>query len=133
MTRAEAKAAGLKYYDGKECPHGHGTLRFVRNWDCCECERVKDALRGERRRIEAAQKSIPRRLQSDPSFNPPQKLSKEAIYSRSRARGTEKAVRGDGRHDHVKAGAIAILNSFLEVPDFLARCEENIQAARSGR
>ena len=63
---------------------------------------------------------------------PRKQISKEAIQSRSRARGTEKAVLGDGRHEYLRVEAAALLDSFLAVPDFLARCEERIQAVRAG-
>jgi hypothetical protein len=44
MTRAEAKAQGLKrYFTGKPCPHGHISERHVSSMGClaCNAERVK--------------------------------------------------------------------------------------------
>ena len=38
ITRAEAKAQGLKtYYTGKPCKHGHDSDRFVSNNGCRAC------------------------------------------------------------------------------------------------
>lgn len=44
ITRAEAKAAGLKrYYTGEPCKHGHAGERQVSNHTCCECQIEKSA------------------------------------------------------------------------------------------
>jgi HNH endonuclease len=41
VTRAEAKAAGLKFYfTGKECSRGHVAQRRVGNYQCSQCEPV---------------------------------------------------------------------------------------------
>src|SRR5580693_1074062 len=38
ISRAEAKAAGLKrYFTGKPCPHGHVEERKVSTWGCMKC------------------------------------------------------------------------------------------------
>jgi len=38
VTRAQAKAWGLpRYFTGKECPHGHFTVRRTINSACCIC------------------------------------------------------------------------------------------------
>jgi hypothetical protein len=38
ISRAEAKAAGLKrYFTGLPCPNGHIAARFVRQGNCTEC------------------------------------------------------------------------------------------------
>jgi 5-methylcytosine-specific restriction endonuclease McrA len=38
ITRAEAKAAGLRFYrTGKECKHGHSSERLTDNGACTEC------------------------------------------------------------------------------------------------
>ncbi len=42
ITRAEAKARGLKrYFTGKACPRGHLAERFVSSPICLECARSK--------------------------------------------------------------------------------------------
>ena len=41
--RKSAKELGLKYYEGRECLHGHGTTRSVANGDCVVCRRVAKA------------------------------------------------------------------------------------------
>ena len=42
ITRAEAKAQGLKrYFTGKPCKHGHIDTRAVSNGSCRECDRLK--------------------------------------------------------------------------------------------
>lgn len=43
VTRAQAKAAGLKrYFTGKPCKHGHITERYIAG-RCVECLRIRDA------------------------------------------------------------------------------------------
>lgn len=37
MTRAEAKAAGLKRYTGRRCYQRHDGERFTASNDCCRC------------------------------------------------------------------------------------------------
>jgi hypothetical protein len=58
----------------------------------------------------------------------------KAQLRKSAENGIAKSARthGDGRHEHIVAEAHAILDSFCEVPDFEARCEARIQAARAG-
>jgi hypothetical protein len=45
-TRAEARASGEKrYFNGKACPQGHITYRFVSSGSCCQCvEERRDRL-----------------------------------------------------------------------------------------
>lgn len=38
--RAKALARGAKTYRGKPCMRGHGSLRFVANGNCVECNRL---------------------------------------------------------------------------------------------
>ena len=46
VSRAEAKAAGLKrYFTGEPCKHGHVAERFVSNWDCAQCLHVRIVTR----------------------------------------------------------------------------------------
>jgi 5-methylcytosine-specific restriction endonuclease McrA len=43
ITRAEAKAAGLKrYFNGKACPQGHVAERRVDAANCLECEKLRE-------------------------------------------------------------------------------------------
>lgn len=37
MDRKEALSKGEKVYQGKDCPDGHGGLRYVSNFGCIEC------------------------------------------------------------------------------------------------
>ena len=56
ISRAEAKALGLKhYFTGKACPKGHVSKRTTHNTSCAECqreirERIRRKLRGHRQR-----------------------------------------------------------------------------------
>lgn len=44
ISRRDAKAAGLKFYfDGKPCPHGHISKKFVANYNCHACRQRVDA------------------------------------------------------------------------------------------
>jgi hypothetical protein len=58
LTRAEARAAGLKRYNGKPCKHGHSGERYVGNNDCVECSAARAlayaALHREQARERAA-------------------------------------------------------------------------------
>lgn len=48
VTRAEAKASGQKrFYTGEPCEHGHLGERYVSDWRCCECARLKDTHRSQ--------------------------------------------------------------------------------------
>ena len=50
VTRAEARAAGLKYYfTGKPCPRGHVDTRLVKG-GCVPCDRERSAKNYLRRR-----------------------------------------------------------------------------------
>ena len=41
VTRAEAKAAGLKrYFTGKPCPKGHISERWIASYSCDTCQRI---------------------------------------------------------------------------------------------
>lgn len=54
MTRAEAKAAGLKrYFTGKPCKHGHIAERIMSDMSCLECRNIVSAT-PERRAASAA-------------------------------------------------------------------------------
>jgi hypothetical protein len=51
VTRAEAMAAGLKrYFTGECCKRSHVAERFVCDYVCVECSRIKDASPQERER-----------------------------------------------------------------------------------
>lgn len=39
--RAKARARGDKTYHGQPCQLGHGTLRFVANGNCAECNKLR--------------------------------------------------------------------------------------------
>ena len=49
--RKSAKKLGLKYYEGRECLHGHGATRSVANGDCVVCRRVAKAKAAMQKRI----------------------------------------------------------------------------------
>jgi hypothetical protein len=49
--RKLAKELGLKYYEGRECLHGHGATRSVANGDCVVCRRIAKAKAGMQKRI----------------------------------------------------------------------------------
>jgi hypothetical protein len=51
ITRAEAKALGLKrYFTGEPCKHGHVCERLVHKWECLECYRKRQCERRARER-----------------------------------------------------------------------------------
>lgn len=51
MTRAEAKAAGVKrYFTGKPCKHGHVAERLVSSFECLDCSRANCAADYEKYR-----------------------------------------------------------------------------------
>lgn len=59
MTREDAIHFGLLRYDAdKPCCFGHEPIRYASNKACCECRRLRDALKYERRKAarEAAAK-----------------------------------------------------------------------------
>lgn len=41
MTREEAKAAGLKRYQGQSCVRGHDGTRFTSSGECVACKRER--------------------------------------------------------------------------------------------
>lgn len=45
MTRAEAKAAGARFYVGKPCPRGHASPRVTATKHCRDCDRERDRRR----------------------------------------------------------------------------------------
>lgn len=46
ITRAEAKARGLKrYFNGLNCPHGHTTERMVSSGGCVSCKKQRALCR----------------------------------------------------------------------------------------
>lgn len=75
ITRAEAKAQGLKrYYTGKPCPHGHVGERYVSSRNCltCHCARNLTHVRKWRaahpeRSREIVRKSGRKRYAEDPN------------------------------------------------------------------
>ena len=48
IGRPDALRRGLKRYEGKPCPLGHGVRRYVINSECVECSRLRTSLRPER-------------------------------------------------------------------------------------
>lgn len=57
-ARIEAARLGQLHYEGRECVHGHGVLRYVISGACVACAkdkskksyvRIRDRLRSERR------------------------------------------------------------------------------------
>ncbi len=135
MTRDEAKLAGLKRYNsGAPCPQGHEPVFWTNNYSCVECARIREREKYRARRraagLSAAEKGAPpivRGHAETASLNMPSSHLRQA-----RSNGTKAAAsHGDGRHEHIRAEAHALLNSFCAVPDFLARAEERIAAARA--
>jgi len=53
--RIEAAKARELYYEGKPCPNGHGTTRYVANGLCVPCcrDRVREQARRKRAFIKA--------------------------------------------------------------------------------
>lgn len=134
MTREEARLAGLKRYNsGKPCPKGHEPIFSVNNYGCCECQRIRDAARYAKQRAELGNAPVRNGARNPIADRPKKQMAKEAIENRSRARGVQKAkTHGDGRTETEAAAAASFMNSYLVVPDFLARAEARIQAARAG-
>lgn len=50
--RKNAKALGLKYYEGRECQYGHGTRRAVRHGECVTCRYISKGKAKKRKRTE---------------------------------------------------------------------------------
>lgn len=94
VTRAQAKAAGLKrYFTGKPCPHGHIAQRITNNGSCWPCADARTkALRPEwaarnREKLNAKNREY-RRLK--PGYNQAYYLkNRDAIRERQRARVAE--------------------------------------------
>jgi hypothetical protein len=125
MTREEARLAGLtRYNSGKPCRYGHEPIYSVHNYSCCECKRVREIARYAEKRA-GQQPTPPRAKTASPNMTP-------SHLRQAAAKGSKKAAsHGDGRHEHIVAEANAIL-ALPPNPDFIARAEARIQAARAG-
>ena len=54
--RNAATLAGERFYNGKDCPHGHGNLRYTSSAQCVECKRLGKRY-GTKRKGECVVKS----------------------------------------------------------------------------
>jgi hypothetical protein len=73
--RKTAKDLGLKYYEGRECLHGHGTKRDVAHGECVACRSEAKAKAAKRKREERG----PVRLGRKPTVVGPPKPVKSKI------------------------------------------------------
>ena len=53
-ARSAATLAGERFYMGKACPHGHGTLRYTVSAQCVECKRTGKRYDSRRKGIATA-------------------------------------------------------------------------------
>lgn len=122
MTRDEARAAGVKRFTaGGKCIHGHAPDWYVRTGACVACLRRNQATTKKRKALGLA--AVPK-VTKDSS-----RAAFQAIMKSAQKNGIEKArVTRDQRREHDAGEAAAILS--LSVPDFEARAEARIMAAR---
>lgn len=70
ITRAEAKAQGLKrYFTGKPCKHGHTTFRQVVNGTCITCDIQHPCRKSEKRKLINKEKRRLGIIKQDPLKN----------------------------------------------------------------
>lgn len=88
ITRAEAKALGLKrYFTGAPCKLGHVTEWIVSSYQCCECNRIKALEHHKNNREKSLQKMAARRAK------PEAKAAMTAYLAAYRAKPENKAAR----------------------------------------
>ena len=76
--RKLAKELGLKYYEGRECLHGHGATRSVANGDCVVCRRIAKAKASRQKRAARGLLKPGRKRKYPILVGPPKPVKKHA-------------------------------------------------------